>query len=120
MTEITIEESTELAGEQRVCVLRIIGYLDGHTYPEFESQLTALLESGCFNVVIDLDKLSYISSAGLGALLNAHTRAREHGGYLNITGLSEKTQRLFDLLGFSHVLKVYDTIENAVQAFATH
>lgn len=118
MRELAIEESMQTAGAQQVCVLRITGYLDGHTYHEFEARLAALLESGHFNIVVDFQGLSYISSAGLGALLNAHTRVREQSGEVIITGLSEKTRRLFDLLGFSHVLNLHDAIDDAVRAFA--
>ena len=117
MTEITIEESTEQVGSRKVCVLRISGYLDGHTYQDFEARLGELLDAEQYSIVVDFEKLNYISSAGLGAILNAHTRLREQNGDLKIASLSEKTQRLFDLLGFSHVLSVYDTAEAAVQAF---
>ena len=100
-----------------MCVLQVTGHLDGHTYPEFEAKLSEVVEAGCYSVVIDFEHLDYISSAGLGALLNAHTRAREHNGDLRISCLSRKTRRLFDLLGFSHVLSVYDSTQEAVQAF---
>lgn len=117
MPEIVIDQSTEQVGEQQVNILRVSGYLDGHTYHEFESALTALLESGQYKIVVDFAELNYISSAGLGALLNAHTQVREHDGDLKIACLSQKTQRLFDLLGFSHVLSVYDSSPEAVQSF---
>jgi len=117
MPEIVIDQSTEQAGEQQVSVLSVSGYLDGHTYHEFESVLASLIEAEQFHIVVDFAELNYISSAGLGALLNAHTQVREHDGDLKIACLSQKTQRLFDLLGFSHVLSVYDSAAEAVQSF---
>ena len=118
MTDLTIAESDQQAGAQRVCVLEITGHLDGHTYHQFEAKLNEVVESGRYSIVVDFELLRYISSAGLGALLNGHTRTREHDGDLRIASLSAKTRRLFDVLGFSHVLHLYDTTQEAVQAFA--
>ena len=115
---MSVQRATTLGASNQVCILHIAGYLDGHTYHTFETKLTELVESGHFNIVIDFERLDYISSAGLGALLNAHTRVREHDGDLKIARLNEKTKRLFDMLGFSHVLNVYDTPDAAVDAFA--
>ncbi len=119
MSDLTIHESMQQAGDSNVCVLKVSGHLDGHTYPEFEEKLNEIVDGGCYSIVIDFDQLDYISSAGLGALLNIHTRAREHNGDVRISGLSRKTRRLFDLLGFSHVLSVYDAMDEAVKAFET-
>jgi len=119
MTELQMIESTQQAASKDVRVLAVVGHLDGHTYRDFEAKLNEVVESGCYSLVIDFEQLDYISSAGLGALLNAHTRTREHEGDLKIACLSDKTSRLFDLLGFSHVLQVYDTVDAAVQSFAS-
>ena len=118
MSDLTITESTQQAGAHDVCVLKVGGHLDGHTYPEFEAKLNEIVESDRYSIVIDFEQLSYISSAGLGALLNAHSRAREHDGDVRISCLNHKTRRLFDLLGFSHVLDVFDTTQEAMEAFS--
>ena len=118
MALIKLNKFSKQVGAQEVSIIQVSGHLDGHTYPEFESELNTLIDSGQFNIVIDFEALSYISSAGLGVLLSAHTRVREHNGDLKIASLSQKTMRLFDLLGFSHVLNVYDNTEDAAQAFA--
>ena len=117
MALISLNKFTQQVGSQEVSVIQVKGHLDGHTYPEFESELNDLIDSGKFNIIIDFAELNYISSAGLGVLLSAHTRVREHNGDLKIASLSQKTMRLFDLLGFSHVLNVYDSTEDAAQAF---
>ncbi len=117
MSNLTVTDEVRQQDGQEICVLHIQGHLDGHTYPEFEAKLNEEIEAGRYDIVIDFEHLDYISSAGLGALLNAHTRSREHNGDVHIAGLSQKTRRLFDLLGFSHVLSVYDSVDEAVAAF---
>ena len=117
MSILSIKDDILEKDGREVCVLHIQGHLDGHTYPDFEAKLNEEIEAGRYDIVIDFERLDYISSAGLGALLNVHTRCREHNGDVHIAGLSQKTRRLFDLLGFSHVLSVYDTVEEAVRAF---
>ena len=117
MPLITLNQFTKQVGPKEVAVFQVSGHLDGHTYPEFETRLNGLVDSGLYHIVIDFEGLNYISSAGLGVLLSAHTRVREHNGDLKIASLSQKTMRLFDLLGFSHVLNVYEGPDEAVEAF---
>ncbi|MFQ5584324.1 MAG: STAS domain-containing protein, partial [Calditrichia bacterium] len=67
-----------------VSVLNIKGFLDAHTAPEFERAIKELMDSGRFNIVVDLDGLQYISSAGLGVFMGFVEEIRSKGGDLKI------------------------------------
>ena len=103
--------------ERSVLVFRIAGHLDAHTAPELEEKIDSSFSDGVQNMIMDLGEVEYISSIGMGLLLRAHKRCRDAGGELRLARMVEKVRRIFDLLGFSDVITVYDDVESAVRAF---
>lgn len=105
------------AAQGHVVVLRIQGYLDAHTAPNFERQLDQARNNGALRIVIDCSGLNYISSAGLGLLVDAYRAVKPEGGELKVAAMSPAIADIFDILGFSKVIPVYRTVEQALQAF---
>ena len=84
------------------CVRALLsGYLDLHTVPVFRAAMDELLATPASRIILDCQGLSFVSAAGIGALVALHSEARERGGELILAGLSEKAFRMFQLLGFS-------------------
>ena len=117
MKELKIEESAAKAGECDVKVLRLEGYVDAHTFTEFEEELTRLVEGGQYHLLLDLEKLTYINSTGLGLLMATFRQVRQHGGDLVIAKMSDKITNIFNLLGFSRLISTYPTEQEALQKF---
>jgi anti-sigma B factor antagonist len=57
-------------------------------------ELTASLEKGKTNVVIDLSNVSFMNSSGLGTLITAHTSIKNAGGELKICGAGDRIESL--------------------------
>lgn len=106
------------AGKFTVQKVKISGYLDSSTFPQLQSHLDNLLKQGNHYYLLDLQELDYISSAGLGVLMGILREVREKQGDLKIINMSEKIERVFYLLGFSRLMKVYPTEEEALDSFA--
>jgi anti-anti-sigma factor len=100
-----------------VRVLAIQGHVDAHTAPLMEDGIASLLEEGISRVVLDLADLTYISSAGLGVLTGTLGTFRERGGDLKLARTPEKVFRVLDLLGFTRLMTLYDSPEEAIGAF---
>lgn len=98
--------------------VQISGYLDSSTFPQLQEHLDELLRKGNHHYLLDLKNLEYISSAGLGVLMGILREVREKDGDLKIINMSEKIERVFYLLGFSRLMKVYGSEEEALEAFA--
>ncbi len=78
------------------------GRLDTITAPELEAVLKEEL-NGVEDLTFDLEKLDYISSAGLRVLLSAHkTMSRKDG--MKVTNVNEVVQEVFDVTGFADIL----------------
>jgi anti-anti-sigma factor len=100
---------------QDQCVLQAAGRLTIETAPQLQ---TALRESRCRGVIIDMSQVSYVDSIGLGALVRAHVSLQNAGGRLALVGVPERVKLLLGLLGLDPVLLVYDSLASAQEALA--
>ncbi len=103
----------------RISVLNIRGFLDAHTAPEFEEALQKLLREKRFQVIVNLEGLEYISSAGLGVFMGVIEDIRQNKGDLKICCANPKVFKVFDLLGFPSLYEFFNREEEAVAAFAS-
>ncbi len=100
-----------------VTILKLSGYLDAHTAPEFEEMISKLLAEGRYKIVTSLEKLNYISSAGLGVFMGFIEDVREKQGDIKISNTSPRVYKVFDLLGFPSLYEFYENSEQAVEKF---
>ncbi len=76
-----------------------------------------LIEKNQTNIVLDLGKVTWLASVGLGAILASFTSLRNAGGDLK---LARSTRKIRSVLIFTQLIKVladYDTVEEAVNSF---
>jgi len=100
-----------------VRVLNIQGFLDAHTAQNFESELQKLINEKSYYIIVNLDGLQYISSAGLGVFMGVIEDIRSNGGDLKICCAAPKVFKVFDLLGFPSLYEFYDSEDLAVKKF---
>lgn len=100
-----------------VKVLSFHGNLDTNTSPDAESEINTLIDAGAQKLLINFEKLDYISSAGLRILLATAKKLKPGGGDLKICCLNATVQEVFDISGFSTILSVTTTEEEAIGAF---
>ena len=80
------------------------GRLDTMTAPELEAELGKSLD-GADSLVMNLEKLEYISSAGLRVLLAAHKQMAGKGG-MKVIHVNEIVQEVFEVTGFADILTI--------------
>ena len=100
-----------------VTVVHFEGNLDTNTAPEAEQRFNDLISSGASKILVDFGALDYISSAGLRILLATAKKLRGCKGELRLASLNETVKEIFDVSGFSALLNVYGTPEEALQGF---
>ncbi|HVU23875.1 MAG TPA: STAS domain-containing protein [Opitutus sp.] len=101
----------------RVCQLR--GRLDATTSPDAEAHLAALAADASAALILDLAQLDYLSSKGLHVLLNAANRARTQGSRLALSSPRDAVKHILDISGFSSILDIHPTREQALAALAS-
>ena len=78
------------------------GRLDTATAPELEGFLSQNYE-GASTIVIDCEKLTYVSSAGLRVLLSAQKKMK---GKIKLTNVCELVMEIFEMTGFADILVI--------------
>lgn len=99
-------------------VIDVEGFLDAYTVAELEETFTKLLKDKRFKLIVNLAKLDYISSAGLGTFMGVIDEIRDNHGDIILTNLSPKIFKVFDLLGFSELFQIVENENSAVAKFA--
>ncbi len=95
---MTIEKN---AREQEL-TLRLSGRLDTVTAPQLEAELQSGL-GGVTKLILQIDSLEYLSSAGLRVLLAAQ-KAMNRQGEMIVRGANETVREIFDITGFADIL----------------
>jgi anti-sigma B factor antagonist len=89
-------------GEKTVFTLE--GRMDTVTAPELEKELKASLD-GVTTLTLDMEKLEYISSAGLRVLLSAQ-KIMNKQGEMKVIHVGETIMEIFEVTGFSDILTI--------------
>ena len=84
--------------------LALIGRLDTVTAPELETEISAALSSA-ESLVLDMEKLEYISSAGLRVILKTQKVLAQKAG-LKLIHVPNDVREVFDITGFSDILTI--------------
>ncbi len=99
-------------------VIHLEGAVDAHTAPQFEEAVQKVIDDGQNKIVVDCEKLSYISSAGLGVFMGFVEELREAGGDIKICGLTEKVKQPFEILGFETLFHFCPDVAEAKEKFS--
>jgi anti-sigma B factor antagonist len=95
-------------------IARAVGRIDGVNAREFESALHAALGEHDSALILDLQSLSYISSAGLRVILMAAKMLQRRGGKFVICSLSGSIDEVFEISGFNRIIPTHATRSEAL------
>ena len=101
----------------KATVVELEGNLDTNTSMDAQEHINALVDGGMLKLLIDFAKVDFVSSAGLRVLLATAKRLGGIGGSLRICGLNEAVNEVFEISGFSTILDVFPTRDEALQGF---
>ena len=95
--EIQIKKNLDATRSGTVTV-ELAGSLDTATAPELERQLAPVLDTPVTDVVFDLAKLEFISSAGLRVFANSRKRLKERSGQAAFVNMQPQIQEVFEIM----------------------
>ena len=96
-----------------ITVVSLEGRLDGVTMQQLEQQLIQLLDQGSKHFLFQIEKLDYISSAGLRVMLLAIKRTKAIQGSVVLCMMQSNVKDIFDLSGFSSIFTICNSEEEA-------
>jgi anti-sigma B factor antagonist len=81
-------------------------------------QVKSMLAAGQKKIVLNMDHVTYIDSAGLGTLVAAHHSARTQGASLKLSNLGSRFQEILQVTKLLTVFEVYDSEAAAIRSFS--
>ena len=100
-----------------IAIIEAKGFIDTTTAPELEKKLEEQLALNKYRIVVNLENIDYVSSAGWGVFVSEIREIRENSGDLVLVNMSPDVYDVYELMEFSSILKSYDSVEDAVAGF---
>lgn len=110
---------TEITQEGDITVVAVTETVDALTAPDLTRALSGQISDGHCNLVVDLTKVEFMSSAGLRTLLGAVKESRTNGGDLRIASKNPGIDKVLKMSGFYNVAKVFPSPAEALASFST-
>ncbi len=85
---------------------------------EFSQTLHSLMDQGKKNVIVDMSRVGFISSSGLGILISGLTSLRKAGGDLKLAAISNKMEGLLSITKLDQIFDQYNSVEQAEASFS--
>jgi anti-sigma B factor antagonist len=97
-------------------VIDVQGEIDMYTAPRLRELLIDLVSRGSYQLVVNLDKVGFLDSTGLGVLVGGLRRVRAHDGSLDLACTQQRILKIFRITGLTEVFGIYETVDQAIAA----
>lgn len=105
----------KLKKKGNVCILKLSGKLDLHNIYQVEIFFNQLVEKGNKSIVLDLKKVSYLDSSGLGGLLKMSTDIKKYNGNMSICRLQDYPKNLVKMACLEYPLLVSSSVRESIK-----
>ena len=97
-------------------VVDVEGEIDISTAPRLRELLIDLVSQSSYQLIVNLDKVGFLDSSGLGVLVGGLNRVRAHGGSLDLVCTRERILKIFKITGLTKVFGIDETVDQAIAA----
>src|SRR5690348_5300066 len=103
-----VDLSLETRQENDRTVVEVGGEIDVYTAPKLRECISGLVDDGQRQIIVDLEKVEFMDSTGLGVLVGAPKRVRSVEGNLDLVCTQERLLKIFRITGLSKVFPIHD------------
>ena len=97
-------------------VVNVEGEIDIYTAPRLRELLIDLITKNNYQLIVNLEKVGFLDSTGLGVLVGGVKRVRPHDGSLDLVCTQERILKIFRITGLTKVFGIYETVDQAIAA----
>jgi anti-sigma B factor antagonist len=97
-------------------VVDVEGEIDVYTAPRLRELLIDLVNKNNYQLVVNMEKVEFLDSTGLGVLVGGLKRVRAHDGSLDLVCTQERILKIFRITGLTKVFGIHDTVDLAIAA----
>jgi anti-sigma B factor antagonist len=99
-------------------LIEIEGEIMGGTdADDFKDILFKAIEDDIVDIVVDMEKATWMNSSGLGMLISGLTTLRSSGGDLRLANVSERVRRPLEITKLDSVFSIYNSVEDAIKSY---
>jgi anti-sigma B factor antagonist len=103
-------------GKDGIEVVDVQGEIDISSAPRLRELLIDLVSQNHYQIVVNLDKVGFLDSTGLGVLVGGLKRVRARDGSLDLVCTREQILKIFRIIGLTKVFGIYETVDQATAA----
>jgi anti-sigma B factor antagonist len=100
-----------------IAMIKVSGVVDSETVEVFGKTVEGVFKDDCYNIILDIDGLTYINTAGLSIIADAYKRSSQNKGGLKILRAGEAIRELLDVVRFTKIIDIYEDEEEAIGSF---
>ena len=97
-------------------VIDVQGEIDMYTAPRLRELLIDLVSTGSYQLVVNLDKVGFLDSTGLGVLVGGLKRVRARDGLLDLVCTQQRILKILTITVLTEVFGIYETVDQAIAA----
>ena len=97
-------------------VVDVEGEIDIHTAPRLRELLIGLVRQSNYHLVVNMEKVEFLDSTGLGVLVGGLNRVRAHDGSLDLVCTQERILKIFRITGLTKVFGIHASVDEAIAA----
>ena len=101
-----------------VTIFSLAGRFDAFTAPAVADTLATATMMPLARVVVNLEKVTFVDSTALAALVQGMKRTREHTGDLKLCGLQQPVRIIFELTRLDKAFEIFSDADQAARSFA--
>lgn len=95
-------------------LVKTVGRIDSQTSPKLAEVFNTILESGQYKIVLDMQDVEFISSAGLRVLINTQKQCKAKRGELVLANVPERIYEALDMAGFVPLFRITEDVVHAI------
>jgi anti-sigma B factor antagonist len=115
---MALEESVDLKldthNKDGIEIVDVEGEIDVYTAPRLRELLIDLVNNGHYQLIVNMEKVEFLDSTGLGVLVGGLKRVRAHDGSLDLVCTQERILKIFRITGLTKVFGIHDTVDEAI------
>jgi anti-sigma B factor antagonist len=99
---------------QEITIFSLAGRLDSGSSTELDKRIVQTIESGIYNIILDCQKLDYITSAGLRVVVKTAKKLKLEAGRIVLCAMADYVKEVFEIAGFDSFLPILPSLEDGV------
>lgn len=113
-----MELSVSTRDEGPFSIVEVGGEVDVYTAPRLREAVVTAIDGGNIRLIVDVERVDFLDSTGIGVLVGALKKVRAQGGTLDIVCTQPRLLKIFDITGLDKVFGLHTSVAEAIASHA--